>query len=130
MLNEIYNNPDTRSLYLFPTKALSQDQVSELHELITLMGKDIKTYTYDGDTPVNARKAIRQAGHIVVTNPDMLHSGIMPHHTKWIKLFENFKYVVIDEMQIYTGVFGSHMAFYLLFCNYCKSSGGGANYFL
>ena len=110
VLNEIYNNPDARSLYLFPTKALSQDQVSELHELITLMGKDIKTYTYDGDTPVNARKAIRQAGHIVVTNPDMLHSGIMPHHTKWVKLFENLKYVVIDEMHTYRGVFGSHMA--------------------
>ncbi len=110
VLNEIFKNDDARSLYLFPTKALSQDQVSELHEMITLLGRDIKTYTYDGDTPVTARKAIRQAGHIVVTNPDMLHSGIMPHHTKWVKLFENLKYVVIDEMHTYRGVFGSHMA--------------------
>ncbi|NLJ40896.1 MAG: DEAD/DEAH box helicase [Clostridiales bacterium] len=110
VLNEILKNNDARSLYLFPTKALSQDQVSELHEMITLMDTDIKTYTYDGDTPTNARKTIRQAGHIVVTNPDMLHSGIMPHHTKWVKLFENLKFVVIDEMHTYRGVFGSHMA--------------------
>ena len=104
------NNDDTRALYLFPTKALSQDQVSELHEIMDLLGHPIKTYTYDGDTPVSARKAIRQAGHIVVTNPDMLHSGIMPHHTKWVKLFENLKYIVIDEIHSYRGVFGSHLA--------------------
>lgn len=110
VLNEIFKNDDARALYLFPTKALSQDQVSELHEMITLLDRDIKTYTYDGDTPTTARKAIRQAGHIVVTNPDMLHSGIMPHHTKWVKLFENLKYIVIDEMHTYRGVFGSHMA--------------------
>jgi DEAD/DEAH box helicase domain-containing protein len=75
-----------------------------------ILGHPIKTYTYDGDTPVSARKAIRQAGHIVVTNPDMLHAGIMPHHTKWVKLFENLKYVVIDEIHTYRGVFGSHLA--------------------
>ncbi|HHU49707.1 MAG: DEAD/DEAH box helicase [Caldicoprobacterales bacterium] len=110
VINEILNNNDARALYLFPTKALSQDQVSELHELMDILGQPIKTYTYDGDTPVSARKAIRQAGHIVVTNPDMLHSGIMPHHTKWVKLFENLKYVVIDEIHTYRGVFGSHLA--------------------
>ncbi|NLC43128.1 MAG: DEAD/DEAH box helicase [Clostridiales bacterium] len=109
VVNEILNNDDARALYLFPTKALSQDQVSELHEMLDLLDHPVKTYTYDGDTPVSARKAIRQAGHIVVTNPDMLHSGIMPHHTKWVKLFENLKYVVIDEIHSYRGVFGSHM---------------------
>jgi len=110
VINEIMKNDDARALYLFPTKALSQDQVSELHEIMDLLDYPIKTYTYDGDTPVSARKAIRQAGHIVVTNPDMLHSGIMPHHTKWVKLFENLKFVVIDEIHSYRGVFGSHMA--------------------
>jgi len=110
VINEILNNDDARALYLFPTKALSQDQVSELHEIMDILGHPIKTYTYDGDTPVSARKAIRQAGHIVVTNPDMLHAGIMPHHTKWVKLFENLKYVVIDEVHTYRGVFGSHLA--------------------
>lgn len=110
VLDEILRNPDARALYLFPTKALSQDQVSELYELITLMGVDIKTFTYDGDTPGAARKAVRQAGHVVVTNPDMLHSGILPHHTKWVKLFENLRYIVIDEIHTYRGVFGSNLA--------------------
>lgn len=110
VLSSILNNEDARALYLFPTKALSADQVSELYELIEEMGVDIKTYTYDGDTPGAARRAVRQAGHIVVTNPDMLHSGILPHHTKWVKLFENLKYIVIDEIHTYRGVFGSNLA--------------------
>ena len=110
ILNEILKDEAARALYLFPTKALSADQVSELYEFINEAQIDIKTYTYDGDTPAAARKAVRQAGHIVVTNPDMLHSGIMPHHTKWVKLFENIKYVVIDEIHTYRGVFGSHVA--------------------
>ncbi len=110
VLSEILRNPDARALYLFPTKALSADQVSELYELIEEMGVDIKTYTYDGDTPAAARRAVRQAGHIVVTNPDMLHSGILPHHTKWVKLFENLRYIVIDEIHTYRGVFGSNLA--------------------
>lgn len=110
VLNNIIKNPEARAIYLFPTKALSQDQTSELHELITEAEIDIKTFTYDGDTPQSARKAIRQAGHIVVTNPDMLHSGILPHHTKWTKLFENLQYIVIDEVHHYRGVFGSHLA--------------------
>ncbi len=110
VLDRILKQPESRALYLFPTKALSQDQVSELYDLIQKLDVDIKTYTYDGDTPQTARRAIRSAGHIVVTNPDMLHAGILPHHTKWIKLFENLKYVVIDEVHQYRGVFGSHLA--------------------
>ncbi len=110
VLSAILENEDARALYLFPTKALSADQVSELYELIEAMGVDIKTYTYDGDTPGAARKAVRQAGHIVVTNPDMLHSGILPHHTKWVKLFENLRYIVIDEIHMYRGIFGSNLA--------------------
>ncbi len=110
VLSAILQNQDARALYLFPTKALSADQVSELYELIEEMDVDIKTYTYDGDTPGAARKAVRQAGHIVVTNPDMLHSGILPHHTKWVKLFENLRYIVIDEIHTYRGIFGSNLA--------------------
>src|SRR5207302_2058436 len=103
-------DPEARALYLFPTKALAQDQLAELHGLVGEMKVDLKTYTYDGDTPVSARQAIRQAGHIVVTNPDMLHTGVLPHHTRWVKLFANLRYVVIDELHAYRGVFGSHLA--------------------
>ena len=110
VLSAILRDPNARALYLFPTKALSADQVSELYELIQLLGVDIKTYTYDGDTPAAARRAIRQAGHVVVTNPDMLHSGILPHHTQWVKLFENLRYIIIDEIHSYRGVFGSNLA--------------------
>ncbi|MFT5233426.1 MAG: DEAD/DEAH box helicase domain-containing protein [Candidatus Krumholzibacteriia bacterium] len=110
VLNEILANPQARALYLFPTKALSQDQMHEVHETVTALGVDIKTFTFDGDTPETARRAIRSSGHIVVTNPDMLHQGILPHHTLWVKLFENLKYVVIDEVHQYRGVFGSHVA--------------------
>ena len=102
VLSAILKDEDARALYIFPTKALSADQVSELYDMIEEIGVDIKTYTYDGDTPAAARKAVRQAGHIVVTNPDMLHSGILPHHTKWVKLFENLKYIVIDEIEAKT----------------------------
>jgi len=110
VLNTVLTDRDARALYIFPTKALSQDQVADLHALVTALGEDIRTYTYDGDTPSSARKAIRHSGHIVVTNPDMLHTGILPHHTKWIKLFEKLRYVVIDELHHYRGVFGSHVA--------------------
>lgn len=109
VLHAILEDPTARALYLFPTKALSQDQMSELHDLVGFLGVDIKSFTYDGDTPQPARRAIRSAGHIVVTNPDMLHTGILPHHTRWIRLFENLKYVVIDELHVYRGVFGSHV---------------------
>lgn len=110
VLQAILEDPSSRALYMFPTKALSQDQVMELQETIDRMEVDIKTHTYDGDTPPTVRQVIRNAGHIVVTNPDMLHSAILPHHTKWVKLFENLKYVVIDEVHAYRGVFGSHVA--------------------
>ncbi|MDD3212484.1 MAG: DEAD/DEAH box helicase [Eubacteriales bacterium] len=110
VLTAIMRNPDARALYLFPTKALSADQASELYELVEALGVDVKAYTYDGDTQGAARKAIRQAGHIVVTNPDMLHSNILPNHTKWVKLFENLQYIVIDEIHTYRGVFGSNLA--------------------
>ena len=110
VLDAIVKDEESRALFLFPTKALSQDQMTELHGLITDAGVDVKTFTYDGDTQQSARKAIRQAGHVVVTNPDMLHSGILPHHTKWNRLFENLKFVVIDEIHHYRGVFGSHLA--------------------
>lgn len=109
VLNTILNDPSQRALYLFPTKALSYDQKSELWELTAAIGVDIKTHTFDGDTPQLARRAVRSAGQIVITNPDMLHSGILPHHTKWVKLFENLRFVVIDELHHYRGVFGSHL---------------------
>lgn len=110
VLNRILRDDSARALYLFPTKALAQDQVAELHEIVDLLGADVKTHTYDGDTPPTVRQAIRNAGHIVVTNPDMLHSAILPHHTKWVKLFENIRFIVIDELHSYRGVFGSHVA--------------------
>ncbi|MGO4375573.1 DEAD/DEAH box helicase, partial [Paenibacillus sp. MCAF20] len=101
VLQSLLDNDEGRALYLFPTKALAQDQVTELQKLADLMEVDIKTHTYDGDTPPTVRTAIRNAGHIVVTNPDMLHSAILPHHTKWVKLFENLKFIVIDEVHAY-----------------------------
>jgi DEAD/DEAH box helicase domain-containing protein len=110
VLNTILKDRSARALYLFPTKALAQDQLDELHGLITHIGQEIGTFTYDGDTPADARRAVRQAGHIVLTNPDMLHTAILPHHTKWTKLFEALEYIVIDELHMYRGVFGSHLA--------------------
>ena len=111
VLNAILQNEANRALYIFPTKALSSDQAAELYSLIEDMGAEVKAYTYDGDTPASARTAIRQAGHVVVTNPDMLHQGILPHHAKWVKLFENLRYVVIDEIHAYRGVFGSNLTY-------------------
>ncbi|KIL40162.1 ATP-dependent helicase [Gordoniibacillus kamchatkensis] len=110
VLQRILHDDSARALYLFPTKALAQDQVAEMQELVDKMGARIKTHTYDGDTPPAVRQVIRNAGHVVVTNPDMLHAAILPHHTKWVKLFENLKYIVIDEVHAYRGVFGSHVA--------------------
>ena len=109
-LDLMLKDPQARAIYLFPTKALAQDQMTELHSLIEALGADIKTFTYDGDTPANARKAVRLAGNIVVTNPDMLHTGILPHHTKWHRLFSQLRYIVVDEMHTYRGLFGSHVA--------------------
>ena len=99
-----------KALYLFPTKALAQDQVAELLELNRAGALGIKASTFDGDTPGDARQAIRLHGDIVVSNPDMLHQAILPHHTKWAQFFENLQFVVIDEIHTYRGVFGSHVA--------------------
>ena len=110
VLQEIISNKSSRAIYLFPTKALAQDQKTDLNELIEATGEEVLSYTYDGDTAPGIRTKIRKAGHIIMTNPDMLHSGILPHHTKWVSLFENLKYIVIDELHTYKGVFGSHVA--------------------
>jgi len=109
ILNAILENSDTRALYLFPTKALAQDQLAELYDLNQRLENCFGVFTYDGDTPADARKAIREKGHVVLTNPDMLHTGILPHHTRWTRLFENLRYIVIDELHTYRGVFGSHL---------------------
>ena len=116
VLDRILKNPSTRALYLFPTKALAQDQMAELHELVGAIGEvgdplsePIGVHTYDGDTPQDARRTIRTRAHVVMSNPDMVHSGILPHHPRWAKLFENLQYVVIDELHAYRGVFGSHL---------------------
>ncbi|MGH9373273.1 MAG: DEAD/DEAH box helicase [Vicinamibacterales bacterium] len=114
VLNAILRDASTRALYLFPTKALAQDQLAELHTLSQIVTRDTETeigvFTYDGDTPADARRAIRGKAHVVLSNPDMLHSGILPHHPRWAKLFENLRFVVIDELHAYRGVFGSHLA--------------------
>jgi len=109
VLNAILVNDDTRALYLFPTKALAQDQLTELHDLNGRLENRVGVFTYDGDTPTDARKAIREKSHVVLTNPDMLHTGILPHHTRWTRLFENLRYIVVDELHTYRGVFGSHL---------------------
>src|SRR6266852_167628 len=109
VLNAILENSDSRALYLFPTKALAQDQLAELYDLNQRLESRFGVFTYDGDTPADARKAIREKGHVVLTNPDMLHTGILPHHTRWTRLFENLRYIVIDELHTYRGVFGSHL---------------------
>jgi len=110
VLNAILQDPSSRALYLFPTKALAQDQLAELQGTCESLEEQIGVFTYDGDTPQDARRTIRGRAHIVLTNPDMVHSGILPHHPRWAKLFENLKYVVIDELHAYRGVFGSHLA--------------------
>ncbi|MEW5982796.1 MAG: DEAD/DEAH box helicase [Acidobacteriota bacterium] len=113
VMNGILHDPSTRAMYLFPTKALAQDQLAELDRLTLLInreaGLDVGVFTYDGDTPQDARRAIRGRAHVVLTNPDMLHSGILPHHPRWAKLFENLRFIVIDELHAYRGVFGSHL---------------------
>src|SRR5215470_2552557 len=113
VLSTILQDPSSRALYLFPTKALAQDQLAELQVMCETIARDsgdqVGVFTYDGDTPQDARRAIRARAHIVLSNPDMVHSGILPHHPRWAKLFENLKYVVIDELHAYRGVFGSHL---------------------
>jgi DEAD/DEAH box helicase domain-containing protein len=110
VLDAVARDPTARALYLFPTKALAADQLVELRALADAAELDLKTHTYDGDTPPNVRSVVRAAGQVVITNPDMLHAAILPHHTKWFKLFENLQFVVIDELHTYRGLFGSHVA--------------------
>jgi DEAD/DEAH box helicase domain-containing protein len=114
VLNAVLQDPASRALYLFPTKALAQDQLAELLALSDAVASqadaEIGVFTYDGDTPQDARKAIRSRAHLVLSNPDMVHSGILPHHPRWAKLFENLRYVILDELHAYRGVFGSHLS--------------------
>ena len=113
VLDAVLKDPASRALYLYPTKALAQDQLAELQAMCETLaagsGDQVGVFTYDGDTPQDARRTIRARAHLVLSNPDMVHSGILPHHPRWAKLFENLKYVVIDELHAYRGVFGSHL---------------------
>ena len=119
ILNTLLNDPAACALYLFPTKALAHDQISNLQSLIVrLSARDevsnlqspIPVRPYDGDTPSSHRPAIRREARLLVTNPDMLHTGILPHHTRWTRLFANLRYVVLDELHTYRGIFGGHVA--------------------
>jgi DEAD/DEAH box helicase domain-containing protein len=110
VLQALADDPAARALFLFPTKALGQDQVAAFAELSRAAGLEGAAATYDGDTPAPIRSAVRKAGQVVVTNPDMLNSAILPHHTKWFQLFEQLRVIVIDELHTYRGVFGSHVA--------------------
>jgi DEAD/DEAH box helicase domain-containing protein len=99
--------PAARMMYLFPTKALAQDQLGKLEELVP--GPQIRVATYDGDTPPSQRSSVRRLAHIVLTNPDMLHVGILPGHENWTKMLRSLRLIVLDEMHVYRGVFGSHV---------------------
>ena len=112
VLASLLQDPNARALYLFPTKALAQDQSSNLQALLSNLPSPIvpTAAIYDGDTPQSARSAIRKNARIVLSNPDMLHTGILPHHTNWLDFFANLKFVVVDEAHTYRGVFGSHVA--------------------
>ncbi len=110
VLQAIADDPDASALYVYPTKALSRDQEHGLHELAGEAGLSVAATVYDGDTPGDARRAARERSRIVLTNPDMLHAGIMPNHARWARTFQSLRYVVLDELHTYRGVFGSHMA--------------------
>jgi DEAD/DEAH box helicase domain-containing protein len=110
VLDRLAREPDARALYLFPTKALSRDQESALRSLMKDAGLSHGAITYDGDTPGDARRAARERSGILLTNPDMLHAGILPHHAGWARFFSQLRYVVVDELHTYRGVFGSHLA--------------------
>jgi DEAD/DEAH box helicase domain-containing protein len=110
ILQALASDPTATALYLFPTKALSRDQEEALRGLMREADLNVGAITYDGDTPNDARRAARQRAGVLLTNPDMLHAGIMPHHTGWARLFSNLKYIVVDELHTYRGVFGSHLA--------------------
>src|SRR3989449_4272932 len=110
VLQRLLEQPEKRALYVYPTKALAQDQLAELGALKSGLPIDLRVDTYDGDTPPGRRTAIREGGHIVMTNPDMLHTGLLPHHTRWRRLFSSLEFVVIDELHTYRGLFGSQVA--------------------
>ncbi|HMJ39349.1 MAG TPA: DEAD/DEAH box helicase [Verrucomicrobiae bacterium] len=110
VLQRLLENPEKRALYLYPTKALAQDQLAELSALKHGLPIELRVDTYDGDTPPGRRTAIREGGHVVMTNPDMLHAGLLPHHTRWRRLFSSLDFVVIDELHTYRGLFGSQVA--------------------
>ncbi len=110
VLQRLLENPEKRALYVYPTKALAQDQLAELSALKHGLPIEVRVDTYDGDTPPGRRTAIREGGHIVMTNPDMLHTGLLPHHTRWRRLFSSLEFVVIDELHTYRGLFGSQVA--------------------
>ncbi|MBL8716519.1 MAG: DEAD/DEAH box helicase [Myxococcales bacterium] len=114
VLTALLENPRARAMYLFPTKALARDQEASLRALMQEAGVFQKgvggAVVYDGDTPGDARRAAREKSGIVLTNPDMLHAGILPHHAAWSATFQQLKYVVLDELHTYKGVFGSHLA--------------------
>ncbi|HWF57836.1 MAG TPA: DEAD/DEAH box helicase [Candidatus Dormibacteraeota bacterium] len=110
VLDAWLHDPEVRSLWLFPTKALAQDQLATLQDISAHLPSGLRAATYDGDTAPGLRRAVRNDGNIVVTNPDMLHSGILPHHTSWVRLFQHLRYIVIDELHAYRGLFGSHLA--------------------
>ena len=110
MLNAMLRDPTATALLLFPTKALAHDQVTTLEQWITTLGDDIALAAYDGDTPQSHRRDIRQKARLVISNPDMLHLGILPHHTQWMRFFSNLRVVVVDEIHTYRGIFGSHVA--------------------
>ncbi|MBW2525822.1 MAG: DEAD/DEAH box helicase [Deltaproteobacteria bacterium] len=110
VLDALTRDREAKALFMYPTKALSRDQEASLHELCDAAGLGVGATVYDGDTPPDARRAARQAASIVMTNPDMLHAGILPHHASWARLLQNLRYVVLDELHTYRGVFGSHVA--------------------
>jgi DEAD/DEAH box helicase domain-containing protein len=110
VFQELLSDPTARAVYLFPTKALARDQVEAARALAAAVGTDIGVAVYDGDTPPDERRAARRKARILATNPDMLHSGILPHHPSWAALFGGLRYVVVDELHTYRGIFGSHLA--------------------
>ena len=116
VLSAMLKDPTARAIFLYPTKALAQDQLASLADWINLISQDsdeqdrIKAAIYDGDTPTSHRKSIREQAGILLTNPDMLHMGILPHHTNWEEFFRGLQFIVLDELHTYRGVFGSHVA--------------------
>jgi len=110
ILHALARDPGARALYLYPTKALARDQEASLGELIFASGIGVSRIVYDGDTPGDARRRARDEGAVIMTNPDMLSAGILPHHPRWARLFQGLRFVVLDEVHTYRGVFGSHMA--------------------